>query len=257
MSTLLDLTGQRFGRWTALYQSMRVGGNYFWWCRCDCGIEKNVGAQHLRSGATQSCGCLSAELSAKRFTKHGQIGLPEYKIWQAMRQRCTNPRVSGYLNYGGREITVCPEWSDFSVFFADMGSRPSIHSTIERRDNDQGYSANNCYWATRAEQNRNRRNNIWVRVNDRMMVLADALPKASDRGWFHYYQNTYKLSIQEAYERTLQPIIHPNASKTQCPQGHPYDVNTLEQGKRHRRCSICVRAAKQRYKDKIRTEHRI
>lgn len=95
---------------------------------------------------------------------HRMTGSSEYKSWQAMRRRCTRQDDKDWSNYGGRGIKVCPEWEDFSVFYADMGPRPN-GTSIERRDNSVGYSKGNCYWATPTEQTRNRRNAINVTLN--------------------------------------------------------------------------------------------
>ena len=90
-------------------------------------------------------------------TKHGMHGSPEYRAWQAMRQRCSNKNEQGYAHYGARGIQVCDRWQRFENFFADMGWRPSVGWSIERVDNNKGYQPDNCRWITDAEQTRNRR----------------------------------------------------------------------------------------------------
>lgn len=79
-----------------------------------------------------------------------------------MLTRCNNPKYSEYHLYGGRGVTVCEEWGDFKKFFDDMGPRPSPAHQIDRKNNELGYSKDNCYWATRSENVRNRRTTIFV-----------------------------------------------------------------------------------------------
>ena len=82
---------------------------------------------------------------------------PLYGIWKGMRNRCTNPKNKAYPGYGGRGISVCEAWDDFDQFCQDMGDRPSPTHSIDRIDNDKGYSPDNCRWATPAEQCVNKR----------------------------------------------------------------------------------------------------
>ncbi len=105
--------------------------------------------------------------------KHGKSRTPEFHVWQLMWRRCSVESDSAYKNYGGRGIKVCEEWRLFSSFYRDMGSRPSSSHTIERIDNDKGYEASNCRWATRAEQGRNNRRNVVIEFNGQKKVLTD------------------------------------------------------------------------------------
>lgn len=144
--------GDKYGMLQIIETSdKRVGGHVVWLCRCECGTEKEINGLHLRQGRVKSCGCLVGEF-------HGMSGTKEYWVWAAMIDRCHNPKNKGYQDYGGRGITVCDEWREsFSTFFRDMGKRPDKNLTIERQNNDLGYSKANCTWATKSEQAYNRR----------------------------------------------------------------------------------------------------
>ena len=158
----LDLSGQRFGRWTVTSRQRRnKWGAAEWRCRCDCGVTRWVLAQSLRARVSRSCGCLVAELAAKANTTHGHAShrrwTPEYSSWVNMIQRCLNPKTPHYPHYGGRGITVCPRWrASFKAFLADMGERPADR-TLDRIDNDGNYEPGTCRWATDSEQRQNQR----------------------------------------------------------------------------------------------------
>lgn len=175
--TYKNITGQQFARLTAVaYAGSNSRGDALWRCRCVCAKELVVRGSNLRAGTSKSCGCLLKEVAAAQVaalnTTHGMRHSRTYTTWHSLRTRCNNPKNAAFANYGGRGITVCARWSKFENFLADMGERPEGLS-LERRDNDLGYSPDNCYWATRKEQAVNRRTSVFVEINGVTRCFAE------------------------------------------------------------------------------------
>lgn len=156
MGTIKNLTGQKFGRLTVIRQDgVSAHKKALWLCSCDCGKFKTVIGGNLKSGITTSCGCFNLE----NITKHGDHKTAFYRSWQDIHTRCKSPKCAEYKNYGGRGISVCPEWGDYMQFKKDMLSTYQKGLTLDRIDVNGNYEPNNCKWSTVKEQNRNRRNN--------------------------------------------------------------------------------------------------
>ncbi len=174
-----DFIGRRFGRLVVLsFIGLRQAGTKnrrrFWECLCDCGeiIERHT--QCLTSGNTKSCGCLKRhqDKSRKRPIKHGMNGTSEYHCWQGMLARCHNTNHRVYHYYGARGILVCQRWQDsFQNFIDDLGRKPSPKHTLERIDNNLGYSPENCCWATMKEQSQNKRNSRLITHGGKTMCF--------------------------------------------------------------------------------------
>lgn len=217
-----DLTGQRFGRLTAI-SAVQGSGNVprKWLCQCDCGKTITVITRDLGNGNTTSCGCYIRELHANRLRTHGKTRTPTYNIWASMTQRCGNPNNDKYQYYGGRGITVCERWHSFENFLADMGERPLRHS-LDRIDNNRPYSPDNCRWTTMRTQNRNRRSNILVEYRGETMCLVDW----ADRLGANY--ETLRQRIQD-YGWTVEEAFSKPPQSRELHITHDGETLTLEQ----------------------------
>lgn len=177
MPPFVDLANKRFGRLTVKRRFDVKHGNTRWQCVCDCGKETVVKGYSLTSGHSKSCGCLNRELSQKANRKHGQTksnhtkATREYSTWCGVIQRCTNPNNPFFEYYGGRGITVCERWRDFSAFYADMGNRPD-GTSIDRIDNNKGYEPGNCRWVDKVAQQNNLRSNRKIEFNGKTQSVS-------------------------------------------------------------------------------------
>lgn len=161
-SVCVDMTNQRFEMFTVI---QRHGSNKHksatWLCRCDCGNEFIATGQDLRRGDYKSCGCFQHSKSENNSNyKHGCCAgktTPTYSSWSSMKKRCSNINNKDYHRYGGSGITFNEEWSVFSNFLRDMGEKPEGYE-LDRIDGTKGYYKENCRWATRQQQNDNRKN---------------------------------------------------------------------------------------------------
>lgn len=180
-----DLTGQRFGRLTVIGIDDRGTRKTYWNCLCDCGTIKSVRSDSLQNGAIRSCGCLKKEQDAVNLVneekkkviqfgdKFGHLRIHE--IWSSMKSRCSNPKDSRYLDYGGRGIKVCDEWkNDFFAFYQwAMSNGYSDNLTIDRINNNEGYNPLNCRWVDNKTQARNRRSNINITIGNSTRSLKE------------------------------------------------------------------------------------
>lgn len=160
------MIGQKFGRLTIVSAAGKTRQFHpLFRCLCDCGkTVEGVDAYNLKAGKSTSCGC-------KRGESHGMAYTNTYYVWQAMKARCSNPNNKQWDDYGGRGITVCPEWKNsFLTFASDMGDCPGGYF-IDRVDNDKGYSPENCKWVTAMESNSNKRNVTLIEYNGETLPM--------------------------------------------------------------------------------------
>lgn len=210
MSRIKDLTGVAFGKLTVVaHAGTDRRGRSLWHCLCECGGEKVVKAENLARGRTQSCGCMAQaqreQAAQSQAHAYSRSQWPrEYKAWEGMIRRCTDPAWPQFADYGGRGLTVCSAWlMSFASFARDMGRAP-VGGTIDRIDNTRGYMPENCRWASRKEQANNRRNNRLLTHNGRTMNVSQW---AEHLGW---KRNTLTNRLRNGWsvERTLTEAPH-------------------------------------------------
>lgn len=175
MSRVKDLSGLAFGRLTVKARAENDNHRRCQWiCVCVCGKEKVVRGVDLQSGKTKSCGCYSLDRTKERATKHGMHKTRLYTEWMAMKTRCYNSHHQRYPIYGGRGITVCPEWRESFEAFRDWalanGYRDDL--TLDRKDTDGNYCPENCRWATQKEQANNRRNTRLITYKGKTQTIS-------------------------------------------------------------------------------------
>lgn len=173
MTALKDLTGQRFGRLVARRIAGKSNnGSMLWNCICDCGKEKIAKSHSLSSGLVDSCGCQWRERHTLSCVTHGRSQSALYHRWERMKSRVLNISNENFPRYGARGISICERWMRFENFAEDMGDSFSPELSLERMDNEKGYSPENCVWATMTTQNRNKRNNRILEYEGEQAPLA-------------------------------------------------------------------------------------
>lgn len=175
-----NFIGRVFGRLTVTSYIGRQQRRSVWMCSCVCGNSKSVNSELLIRGYTKSCGCLKREYNhnQKNRLTHGMKHTALYDVWQNMNRRCYDPKDKSYKDYGARGIEVCKEWRDAAGFFKDMKESWKPGLTIERVNNNRGYTKDNCIWIPKSRQACNTRNTHWVVYNGVRMCLADAARKS-------------------------------------------------------------------------------
>lgn len=167
-----NIINRKFDRLLVIDFSHKKNHSYFK-CKCDCGNIHIARIDSLLKGSTRSCGCLKKE---RKITDPNWLLQPKssskaYETWKQMRHRCMRPLHKQYAAYGGRGIKVCKRWLKFENFFKDMG-HPPPNKSLDRINNNKGYKPSNCRWATKSEQNNNKRTNVLITFNNQTLNIT-------------------------------------------------------------------------------------
>lgn len=215
-----SILGLRFGLWTIIGFSHSVVKKFpsgikqrksYFKCTCDCGTDRVMEIYTLKCKGSTSCGCASVK-SIATGRLHGEPPVTslkvEYQAWINMRRRCYDPKAKDYQNYSSRGITVCDEWrTSFRAFHRDMGNRPEGMKSIDRIDNNKGYSKENCRWATLSQQANNMSTNRVYEYN-------------GESGTAPFWARKYGISIDTMHARlnchgwSIERAIVPPKRKT-------------------------------------------
>lgn len=168
----VDLTGKKFTDWTVISldePKTKEKRESYWVCKCKCGTIKTLLGGNLRSGKSTSCGCSRIEMiQGYKLSEH-----PLYWVYKSIQNRCYRKTDKSYHNYGGRGIKMSKSWyNSFNQFVVDMGQKPTPSHSIERLDNEKGYSKNNCKWGTPKEQGNNQRTNVILEYKGKKMNVT-------------------------------------------------------------------------------------
>lgn len=202
----VNIAGMRVGYLTAIKYRGSDGKNSLWIVKCDCGTEKLMDPSEFKKlakrGVIASCGCKRKATISARISTHGMSRHPAFAVWRSMVDRCTLPTHHAWGNYGGRGITVCDSWREsFAAFWADMGPTYAHGLSLDRADNDKGYSPENCRWVTSKEQARNTRRSLRVATPYGVMSPAE-LAERTGIGLSTLY---YRLARGVAPEELIAP----------------------------------------------------
>lgn len=170
------MVGKRFGRWIVLADHPeKYKGRWQFLCKCDCGIQRVVDGNRLRTGGSKSCGCLNREVTSKSNSTHRLSKLPLYSVWNNIRKRCYDKKIRQYKDYGGRGIRMYAKWrynpAAFIKWCENNGWRKGLQ--VDREDNDGHYYPSNIRFITHKEQQRNTRKNVLYTYNGETKCLSE------------------------------------------------------------------------------------
>lgn len=207
----IDLSGQKFGRYTVLRLSDgREQGGMVWLCKCECGTEKTQSSAELIHRGVVSCGCYQKEIRGASKITHGAtrngVKSSEYRCYIGMKGRCSNPNNPCAHLYIGKGVTVCDRWlgvEGFKNFMEDMGPRPSLQHSLDRIDGNGNYCPENCRWATRKQQGRNVSTNRRIEIDG----ITKCLSEWAEFLGIEYYTLHRRVRTHEKHRMSVESAI--------------------------------------------------
>lgn len=209
-----DYTGKRFHYLTVIRfipPEERSGYSHSkdvrrWLCQCDCGKYIRVRSDQLKNDRIKSCGCMTAKINGDAHRTHGQKGTRIYKIWANMKDRCYNRKSKDYPRYGGRGIFVCQEWLEsFQSFYEwSMENGYEDKLSIDRINNEGGYSPSNCRWTTGKKQCRNRRNTIYIKYKGEEKPLQEWCDLLGFPSYVAHQRYKRRLTGEQIFENPIR-----------------------------------------------------
>lgn len=169
--------------------------------KCDCGRVSETYVSYANHG------CIACVQVKHGYSPSGKR-TPTYKTWRSMVERCGNPGHSGFDRYGGAGITICDKWKSFPGFLEDMGERPE-GTSLDRINNDLGYSKENCRWASYKQQQRNKRTNVMVTINGETKCVGEW----SELSGISFQALRYRIARGWSEDRLLSPVEFRNPRK--------------------------------------------
>lgn len=219
-----NLIGQKFNRWTVigegtsrLYKHKNYENGYpqrYWLCKCECGTIREVSENSLINGKTKSCGCFQKEVTKSFLYTHKKSKTRIYGIWCSIKERTRNNNSTSFVNYGGRGISVCEEWSNsFDSFYKwSMENGYNENLSIDRINVNGNYEPSNCRWIAMDEQARNKRNTVYITYNGQTFNVHDwsflvGVPESLIKSRYHSGWNPEDILFKPYSGRKSQKVM--------------------------------------------------